>query len=150
MKSQSSLGKGKKSFLWKYENDEYSFPEGVGHTARQVITDFINKNRDKSIEYFQKEFEFVKLGPEHPRIVLLEHAKKAYEHAKKVNEDTARRRYFFDLDDPKYHIKLDNDEIVVISREWGATGKSKQQWRDFKNKMAELGYSIIIDEKSGR
>ncbi len=146
MTLQSSSGKGKKSFLWKYEeNGAYTSPLGVGHTAREVITDFINKNLDKNIEYFQKEFESVKLGPGHPRVVLLEYAKKMYEH-------TARKRYFFDLDDSKYkyHIKLDNDKAVVISREWGATGKSEQQWEGFKNKMAELGYSIIVYKKSDK
>ena len=142
---ESESSPGKELFSWKYENGAYTSPLGVGHTAREVITHFINKRLDKDIEYFKSKFKSLGLGPEHPRIVLLEYARKVY-------KDTEIKRYFFDPIDSKYkyHITLDNNEVVVISREWGATGKSEQQWKDFKNTMAELGYSIIVYEKSDK
>ncbi len=135
MTSQSLSGKDKKLFCWKHKNGEYSSPEGVGHTARQVITDFINKNSDKNIEYFQKEFERMKLGPR--RIVLLEEGKK------KVYVD-GTKGYFID-----HPVNLDNGEVVVIRDDWGITGPDYPKlWKKFKDGMVEFGYSIIIDEES--
>ncbi len=133
MKLQSLSGKDKKLFLWKYEeNGAYTSPLGVGHTAREVITHFINKRIDKDIEYFKAEFKSLQLGPAHPRIVLLEYAKKVY-------EDTGRKkkRYF-----TEFPVELNNGEMVVISTQWGATNTPEQQWENFKNKMAKHGYFI--------
>ncbi len=133
MTPQITLVKDKQSFRWKYENGEYSVLLGVGHAAREILTHFINRNLDKDIEYFMREFKSISLGQKNQRV----------EDIKNVHNT---KNFFM-----KYPIELNNGQIVVINREWGATGKSEQQWKDFKNKMAEpeLGYSIIVVEESG-
>ncbi len=118
-------------FCWRYENGEYSSPEGVGHTARLVITDFINKHLDKSIGDLQKELERIKYGSS-PRVVSLEEGEK-------VNKDKGYKVYFTE---PEHYVLLKNDEIAVISNRWGATRSYEAQWEEFKDKMAELGYSV--------
>ncbi len=138
MISQSSPGnKRSQWFRWKHENDDKDTRTlGVGHTAREAIEHFIKKNSDeKSIEDFKKEFESIKIGS-HLRVVSLEDAKK-------VNKDEGKK-YFIE-----YPVPLKNDKVAISSL-WGVTGVPKeQQWKDFKNKMAKLGYSIIVDEESG-
>ncbi len=129
--------KGDQWFRWKYKDDnKYTFTEMVGHTARKIITDFINNNLDKDIEYFQKEFKSLEIDSSHPRIVLFEYAKKAYED---TTRKTKKKMYFMDFN---YPIKLDNGEVVAISTQWGTTGVSEPQWKEFKNKMAQYDYSI--------
>ncbi len=104
----------------------------MGRTARESIEHFIKKNSDKDSGYFKKKFDPVKDGL-HERVVSREESKK--------DED----RYF-----TKFPVKLDNGEVVVISNDWGAGGPTyTRPWKQFKDRMDELGYSIIIDEESG-
>ncbi len=133
---------GPKSFRWKYQNGAYTSPLGVGHTAREVITHFINKRLDedvdKDIEYFKTEFESLRFGSEHPCIMSLEEGKR-------VNKDKKKKFYFIE-----HPVSLKNGEIIVISNQWGATRSYKVQWEEFKDKMAELGYSITVADESNK
>ncbi len=138
MKSQSLSGKGKKSFRWKYKDGECSSLLGVGHTARQVITDFIKQNSGKDIEYFQKELESIKEGKQHLRVVSLKEGRKNY-------KDKKRKYYFLE-----HSVLLNNGEVIVISRRWGATRAFEEKWEGFKNKMYQLGYSIKLYKKSDK
>ncbi len=139
MTPQSSSGKDKELFRWKHKDGgEYSLPLGVGQTAREVITDFINKHLNKNIGDFQKEFESIKYGGKYLRVVSLKEGEK-------VNKDNGYKLYFTE---PEHHVQLKNGEIIVISNRWGATRSYEKQWEEFKDKMAELDYSI--NEKLGR
>ena len=123
---------GPKLFRWKYEaKGEYSALLGVGHTAREVLTHFINRHLDKDIEYFVREFKSISVGLKRRRV---EDVKNVYDEGD-----------FF----MKYPIELKNGEVVVINRKWWTTGKSTRQWEIFKDEMAKRDYFIIDDKESG-
>ncbi len=121
-------------FYWKHKEGGDKFhPLGVVDTAHEVIAHFISRNLHKDINDFERMFEDLKRGPKHPRIVLLEEGEKE-------NSKTSTKKYFTE---PGYCKTLDNGDVIVISREWGATGdQAKPFWEKLKNKMAEYGYFI--------
>ncbi len=125
-------GKDRQWFRWKHENDDkYTFTGMVGHAAREIITDFIKKNSDKNIEYFQEKLESIKIGL-HLRVVSLEEGER-------VNKEKGKKKYF-----TEFPIDLGNGK-VVISNQFGTRSKDETkapQWINFKDKMAEHGYSI--------
>ena len=111
-------------FYWRHENGDHGETDMVGHFARDILIHYIKRNLDKTAESLNEDIESVNLG-NHKRIELRDNV-----------PEHRQVRYF--MNNP---IPLNNGEIVVVSREWGATGNSLQQLEEFKAKMKTLGYT---------
>ena len=126
-------------FYWTHKKGGRSQPDGAVQTARSVIADYINRNLHKTAEQLKVDLDImgnVQFGK------WRTDGRQPFILAEKAPPNPEYPRYYYD--EP---IRLNNGEDVLISNQWGATGHSEERWNRFKAKMAEYGYTILVESE---